>query len=82
MKYINKHWVIITIVLSVVFIMVFLPLTIKSVGSAKATSYTVTGVAVIWIVYFVRAYLFSGFDSKQEVKEADEEKDTPEEEVK
>jgi hypothetical protein len=38
-------------------------MTLKSVGAAKAVSYTLTGVAVIWIVYFVRAHIFSGSDT-------------------
>ena len=53
----------ISIILCVLLIALFLPLSIKSVGVAKALSYTITGVAVIWIVYFIRAYLFSGFNS-------------------
>ncbi|MFC2112927.1 hypothetical protein ACFLTA_06640 [Bacteroidota bacterium] len=57
-KYLNRYWIIISIILCVLLIALFLPLSIKSVGASKALSYTITGVAVIWIVYFIRAYLF------------------------
>lgn len=58
-KLFNKFWIVITIILSLIFIGLFLPLTTRSLGFTKAFSYTMTGLAVIWIVYFVRAYIFS-----------------------
>ncbi len=62
-KKLSRVWIIITIAICGLFIVLFLPLSLKSVGAAKAVSYTLTGVAVIWIVYFVRAHIISGFKS-------------------
>jgi hypothetical protein len=70
-KLINRNWIIITIVICGLFIVVFLPLASRSNGFARALSYTLTGVAVIWIVYFVRASIFSGpaFNPTEEIEE-------------
>jgi hypothetical protein len=65
-QYLNRFWILITVLVCVAFIAVFLPLSIDSIGMAKAISYTLTGVAVIWIVYFIRSYIITGFHSKSD----------------
>ena len=64
-KYFSRFWILITIAICVLFLTLFLPATLKSIGTAKAISYGLTGVAVIWIVYFVRAHIFSGFNNNK-----------------
>lgn len=58
-KYIHRTWIMITAILSVVFTALFLPLASGEVGLLKAVTYNAIGLLVIWIVYFVRAYLFT-----------------------
>ncbi len=59
--YFNKLWVIITVILNVVFVILFFPLSLKRVGTIKAIVFTLIGLLIIWIVYFVRAYIFSKY---------------------
>ena len=58
-KYFNKFWFTFTAILCTVFVVLFFPMTIEKVGIGKAIIYTIIGLVVIWIVYFVRAYIFT-----------------------
>ena len=57
-KYFNKYWLTITIVLSVAFALLFFPVAADRAGYMKAAVYTLVGLIVIWIVYFIRAWIF------------------------
>lgn len=64
-KLYNPFWVGVTVILSLIFA-VMLPVSIiETQGTALTILYTVIGLIVIWAVYFVRAYIFSGFDEKK-----------------
>jgi hypothetical protein len=63
-KYVNKWWFAITILLNVVFAALFIPIATRNVGLWKAILYTLIGLIVIWIVYFIRAYIFGQIFSK------------------
>ena len=67
-KLYNPFWVGVTVVLSLIFA-VMLPVSIlESHGVALTVLYTVIGLIAIWASYFVRAYIFSGFDEKKSHK--------------
>ena len=53
-----KPWVIVTIVLSVIFVVLGFPVFLRARGPGMAVLYTVVGLAVIWFVYLVRACVF------------------------
>jgi len=62
-KYVSKFWITFTLILSIVFIALFVPLTVESIGIVKTVVYTLIALLVIWGVYFIRAYIFSNYDS-------------------
>ena len=53
-----KFWVIATVVLSVIFVAIGFPVFLRAQGPGMAVLYTAIGLAVIWSVYLVRAYVF------------------------
>lgn len=55
----NPFWIIITVIISVVFGVLFYPAVVGEHGELKTILYTALGILVIWIVYFIRAYIFS-----------------------
>ncbi|MHC4116709.1 MAG: hypothetical protein ACYSWO_04295 [Planctomycetota bacterium] len=55
----SKPWVIVTVILCVVFALLAFPIFMKARGVPTAVVYTLIGFAVIWAVYFVRAWVFS-----------------------
>jgi hypothetical protein len=55
----SRFWVNITLLLSVVFAVVFFPLVQERYGLPWSVFLTLSGVLVIWAAYFVRAYLFT-----------------------
>lgn len=64
-KLANRYWIIITIIICGLFIVVFLPLSMRSVGLTKAFSYTLTGVAVIWVIYFIKTSILNRSDDRE-----------------
>ena len=63
-KIFHPFWTIFTIVLTLIFI-ILLPLSIISrYGPFKTAIFTLIGVAVIWIVYFVRTLIFTSYSSE------------------
>lgn len=64
----SKFWVNVTVVLSLIFIILGFPTFQREHGFVSAFVFTFIGVSVIWIVYFIRAYIFSQFDDKKETK--------------
>jgi hypothetical protein len=67
-KYLNKTWIIITIILSAVFAVLFYPVAAERVGTLKALVFTMIGLLVIWLVYLIRAHIFSKILSKRNKK--------------
>lgn len=65
-KYYNGFWVGVTTVLSVVFAALFFPMIIPKYSLALSILFTAAGVIFIWIVYFVRAVIFTGLFDKRE----------------
>jgi hypothetical protein len=61
-KYYNKFWIAFTLLLSVVFVALFVPATTEKIGFLKAISFAFIALLVIWGVYFIRAFVFSKFD--------------------
>ena len=54
----SRPWVIVTVILCVVFAVLAFPIFVKARGVPTAVVYTLIGFAVIWFVYFVRAWVF------------------------
>jgi len=67
-KLFHPFWVGFTIVLSLIFIIVFPTAIVSRYGPLKTTIFTLIGISVIWIVYLVRAYIFSNFSSEENSK--------------
>ena len=67
-KAIFGRWVILPILLSIVFAALFFPVVNKQYAPRLAVLFTVIGVCVIWVVYLVRAYIFTrpGFTGDDE----------------
>ena len=68
-KLINKTWITITIILCVIFTALFLLTTIRNLGPMKAILLTLAGIVFIWLVYFARALIFSGFRDNENPEE-------------
>lgn len=64
-RYVNKFWIGITILLNVIFAALFIPGAARNVGYGKAILYTIIGLIVIWIVYFMRVRIFGQTFSKK-----------------
>ena len=64
-KHKEKLWFTITVILSIIFALLFYNVAIENVRDSDATIYTILGVLVIWIVYFVRGYIFSKLKKKE-----------------
>ena len=58
-KQFSSFWFILTIFLSAIFVVLFYPGTSERLGTGEAVMYTIVGVLVIWIVFFLRARIFS-----------------------
>ena len=52
-------WIGLTIIFTIIFILFFSNAIIEQYGILKTVAFTLIGVFVIWIVYFIRAYIFS-----------------------
>ena len=52
-------WIIVPIILSVVFAVLFFPIVQNRYPTALAVLFTIIGICVIWASYFVRAYIFT-----------------------
>ena len=52
-------WLILNILLSAIFVVLFYPGTQERLGTGEAVMYTIAGVLVIWIVFFLGARIFS-----------------------
>jgi hypothetical protein len=65
-KLINNTWITITIILCVVFATLFLLFTVRDLGATKAILLALAGIVFIWLVYFSRAIIFSGFKDKDD----------------
>ena len=60
-KLFHPFWFVFTLVLSLVFLILFPFAIINHQGLTKTLIFTFLGLAVIWIVYIVRARIFSKF---------------------
>jgi len=58
-KYYNGIWVTATVILSVVFAVLFFPYILPTCGFTGSLFLTLLGLLVIWTVYFLRAYIFT-----------------------
>ena len=65
-KYFNTFWVIFTVILSVTFVVLFSFVLAEGLGIAKIVIYNLIGLIVIWIVYFIRAYIFTKYFSEND----------------
>ena len=63
-KYYNGFWIGVTIVLSVVFALLFFPLVNDNYSLPLAILLTAAGVIFIWIIYFSRAVIFRDLFNK------------------
>jgi hypothetical protein len=64
MKKLKKFfWPVLTIILSFVFAMLFYPIAEKEYGTLNAVLFTTVGLAVIWLVFTIRVFIFSGNDA-------------------
>ena len=64
-KLFHPFWTGFTIVLILIFVILFPASIISRHGLYKTVVFTVLGVSIIWIVYFVRACIFSNFSSEE-----------------
>ena len=55
----SKPWMIATTLLCIVFALLAFPLFLREKGLTVAIAYTLIGFAVIWLVYYVRAWVFT-----------------------
>ena len=55
----NRFWVITTALLCLAFVALFFPPASRRYGAGLATLLASTGVLFIWIIYLIRAYIFS-----------------------
>jgi predicted transporter len=55
----NRFWVAVTIVLCVVFAILFFPSVQQKYGFTLSLLMTLLGMLLIWANYFIRAYIFS-----------------------
>ena len=53
-----RPWVIVTVVLSGIFVVLGFPVFLRARGPWMAVLYTVVGLAIIWLIYLARAYVF------------------------
>lgn len=63
-KYYNGFWLGLTVVLSVVFAILFFPVVSDRYSLPISILFTAVGIAFIWVIYFVRALIF-GSPKKQ-----------------
>lgn len=62
----GKIWTLMTVVLSVVFAVLAFPVFRQAQGFLPAVLYTFLGIVVIWAVYFVRSWIFSRPDFRND----------------
>lgn len=55
----SPMWISITAILSIVFAVLFFPIAKEHWGAFWSVVSTLAGVAVIWLVYVIRAYIFT-----------------------
>lgn len=55
----SRPWVIATVVLCFVFAVLGFPVFLRARGMPSAVVYTLIGFVVIWLVYYVRAWVFT-----------------------
>ena len=55
----NTFWVGVTLVLSVIFVVMFVPVVQGKYGFPKSVLLTLVCLLVIWVSYLVRAHVFS-----------------------
>lgn len=62
-KYFSPFWISITIILCILFFVLFFPLALEQVGLYKAIVYSIVGIAVIWLANFARAIIFADMNN-------------------
>jgi glycopeptide antibiotics resistance protein len=62
----SGFWVGFTVVLCVIFAGLFYPMIREKYDFLLSIAFTVAGVCLIWVVYFVRAHIFSRMEEDQE----------------
>lgn len=60
----SRFWLVVTLVLSVIFIVLFYPIVQDRYGFTGSILLTAGGLLVIWVVYVARAYIFTSFEKK------------------
>lgn len=60
-KYFNRFWFIFTVILSAAFVVLFSSVLAESIGTVKTVIYNLIGLLVIWLVYIIRAYIFTKY---------------------
>jgi hypothetical protein len=63
-RYYNRFWIGFTFILSVVFILLFFPMALERYNLSVSILLTTAGVLVIWMVYLVRAIIFTRLSGK------------------
>lgn len=56
---VRSMWIALPVLLSIIFAVLFYPVVSQSYGQGASVGLTVAGICVIWVVYFVRAYVFA-----------------------
>ena len=59
-RYFNRTWIVITIGLSVIIIVVGFPVFLAKFGFPNSLVWTISVVVLVWLTYFIRAFLFGG----------------------
>ena len=58
-KYINTFWITVTIVMCIIFAVLFAPIAINKLGTFWGILATTAGIMVILFVYVIRAIIFT-----------------------
>ena len=60
-RYINKFWITVTVLLCIVFVVLFTPIDIERIGTLRGILATVAGTVVIILGYVIRAIIFTSW---------------------
>ena len=64
-KYINKGWIIVSVILCIVFAVLFTPMAIERLGIRWGVLATLAGITVILLSYVIRAIIITGKKNKR-----------------
>lgn len=59
----NGFWISVTVVFSVIIAILGFPVFYKERGPVEAIVLTIIAIAVVWIIYVIKAYLLTGIEN-------------------